>query len=319
MLTRPHKDESGFTLIEMVIASGIIVAVIAVFAMFLASAAGIEQTMNLQRISSRVLGDQVEALNGISFDNLVMASTSGTTTDCMYRDGIRRSTRAVKAGPEKHTVDGLTVAITRTVTWQSSGVIVGTVTDGTNGTFCDEKSEPKKVTLTASWLDGGYTRTASVSTIRSKWAEALPGTPSSHAAGGLIEAGAPHVDSAAGWCYTTDGQNGSTALSENGVLLATLEGSGDAFCGYNMTGLTPGMSYTAVMDVSVPLTGVPVDLQVAGVGRGSQAPADNTWHTLTYTWTETGTSRIVGPAAALSATRGPATQVRVRSLTLYTN
>jgi Tfp pilus assembly protein PilV len=321
MLTQARNhDERGFTLIEVVISSGIILTIISLFAVFLGSVSSVQNSMNQQRVANRVLADQVEVASAINFDNLAMAAAVGEPTECVYPDGIRRSSRAIKPGPELRTVDGVKVSVVRTVVWAHSGDPVATTTNEALGvTYCADRAEPKEITITVSWQDGNYTRTSEITLLRSKWAEAQDSTRPSSGQNQLLEFAAPSTSSSTGWCAATEGSTGVTAVSEADIILATFPDTGDAICGFLITGLTPGTLYTAVMEVSSPPDGTPVELEVVGHGRSGQAPADNAWHTLTYTWQATEASRVVGAATVEGLERPTGSLVRIKELTIYSN
>lgn len=299
-----QKDQSGFTLVEMIIASSIIVAAVTAFILFMAGVANTQRSAALDRDADRALSQQVEILNGIAWDNL-MGAPAGAYTDCML-DNNRSSTQAVRPGPETVKVDGLNVSISRTVTWTATGDPV--TCTSTN----KDRADTKTVTVTATWNDGAKQRTRSVSTVRSEWAETAADPAGIAANQPTLFATVP-VNSVGGWSCV--GSGGS--VTSDGVYITTLfPATGATTCGYALTGLTPGKVYSAVMDVFVPATAAPVELDANGIGRGGIATASGSWQTVTNTWIETSASRLVGPYVS-AAKRPLGSNVKVRSITVY--
>lgn len=320
MLERRHSSEAGFTMVEMVIASGIVLTVISVFTIFMASVSGVQRSMDLDSIASRVLNDQVEAVNGMGWDNMMMAETEGSNTPCDLGSG-RLSTRNVMPGPDKYTVDNVSVAITREIIWaesvdaQNQPVPV----ECTAGNM--DRAEPKKVIITAQWKDGSYTKSKSVTLLKSKWIDFTDQASINQVQSGLEAVYTAPVLSANGWCaaYTDANGPGTTGSASmvNGTLTIALNAEGSSICGYNVTGLTAGTTYTALLEVKVPQGATPIEAVALNSGRGSLAIADGKWHQISYTWTETGTSRLVGVAPQVGANRAPGSTVSIRSLQVF--
>jgi hypothetical protein len=126
--------------------------------------------------------------------------------------------------------------------------------------------------------------------------------------------------SAAEWCPSY--AEGSTNLSggvatSTGTTIVTKFGKQNAICGINVTGLTQGKVYTAVMKVYVPVDSQPVELAVQGGHRGGVAPADGQWYTLTTTWTQKGSGVVVGPQIQTGVTNPGFSEAVVQSLKIF--
>lgn len=300
-LRRRAADDRGFTITEMIIATGIIASVAAVFAAFAVSLAATQRSSNLDKIATRVLADQVELVNGMPWDDLMLTPTNGYT-DCDLPEN-RVSKQTVRIGPETVTSDGVEVSITRDVRWYITGTQVKCA-----GADRD-REELKVVSLTATWVDSGETQTSTVQILRSRAGEADPEDRTLPPQRSLlldVPTGSP-----SGWC------NGATTVDGN-VEVVFAE-SGPSSCGYTVTGLKVGKHYTAVMEVYVPESGTVVSLEAKYMGTGGQGLPNGTWQTLVYTWYETATSRIVGVVAADDGTRQVGSSVQIRSLNIYEN
>ncbi len=163
-----NREEKGFTLIEMIVATGIIVVVVAGFTVFLAGVASTQHNLILNKAADRVLASQVEVAEGISWDNLMVAPTSGAGI-CQLNDN-RISTESIQAGPQTYINDTVKVSITRTVTWGDTGTgTAGPVVKCAAGV--SDRADIKQVTITASWYSGSTLMTRSQSILRSRWAE----------------------------------------------------------------------------------------------------------------------------------------------------
>lgn len=309
------RNEGGFTLPEMIVATMIIASATVAFTLFMASIAATQRSAMLDKISDRVLTQQVEMLNALSFDNL-MASPSGTYADCTLSTG-RASTQAVRPGPETVSLDGLDVSVTRTITWTVSGT-------GVSCTSTDkDRSEPKTATVTVRWKDGTVTRSKSSSVIRSREIEQDP-PPS------LISAHVPSVlttlpvNSATNWCVA-GGSTNATAASDGTSVTITYSGtSGTATCGYMVAGLTAGSTYTAVVNVIVPAESTNIYLQKPGTSWGTNsgttiATPTGTSQTLVSTWTQptTGSYYVRITATTANLTRPANSTVYVTGATIY--
>lgn len=164
-----NHQEQGFTLIEMIVATAIIVAVVAGFTVFLAEVASTQRTLVLNKAADRVLASQVEVTEGISWDNLMVAPSSGAGI-CQLNDN-RISTESIQAGPQTYINDTVKVSITRTVTWGNTG-------SGTPGPVVQcaagvsDRADIKQVKITATWYNGPTLETRSQIVLRSRWAEA---------------------------------------------------------------------------------------------------------------------------------------------------
>ena len=165
---RAASDE-GFTLVEMIVASIIMLVVITSVTFFMINIAATQRSANLSRIADRVLGAQMEQIAGTKWDNLMLRPTS-FSGDCAL-DGTRMSTQAVAPGPEKTTVDGLDISITRNVTWQNDSAQVTCASPGVN-----LSTNPSLETDTTGWTGvvSGWTN----STIAQSSVRAYSGTKS---------------------------------------------------------------------------------------------------------------------------------------------
>lgn len=308
-----RRDERGFTMVEMVIASAMIAALIAIFMVFFGQSTSTHQKLGYIRTAERVLASEMETLAAVTFDNLILAPDTGDYQDCVFLSGVRRSTRAVDPAPQTRTVDGLPITISRTVTWQHSGETVSATTGEDGVVTCDEKAQPKLVTVTVTWNDGQRDQERVATVVRSRWAESLD--PASGPASSLVEAGRADMHTVDAWCPSGP----HTVTSTDGIAVITLADL--TACGATITGLTAGATYTAVMTVSVPPTSPPIEIEADTIGRGSiVASATNTWQTISITWQQTdGTTRTIGPAIAAGNAHIPDSQVRVSSLVVYKN
>lgn len=155
-----HDREAGFSLAEVVVSTGIILAVLTAFLLFISGIAGTQRSAALARTADRVLASEVEKTYAVGWDHLM--ATSGAST-CSLPGG-RVSTQAIR--PSDTVVkDSLTVTVTRSVTWESAGTTVACTTAD------KDRAELKRVTVTVSWLDAGTPQVRSVSVLRSRWVE----------------------------------------------------------------------------------------------------------------------------------------------------
>lgn len=132
---KPIRDDGGFTLAEVVIASGIIAAVIAAFTIFLLNVTTIQQSTSLDRIATRVMSGEIEKYGGANWDDLMSPPSSGSGTGCVITPS-RKSLEVVQTGPVTLTVDGLPVSVTRSVIWANTiAQITNAVGDGSTVTY----------------------------------------------------------------------------------------------------------------------------------------------------------------------------------------
>lgn len=157
------KEDNGFTLIEVIVSTAIILTLVAAFTIFMTETAETQRTANFQKIADRFLAQEVERTYGITWDNLMM-SPAGTYSDCQLGNK-RVSTQALNYGPENFTTNGRTVSITKQVKWLNAGTLVSCTANE------KDRSEVKKVIVTATWLDKGVQKSKSVTVLRSRWAE----------------------------------------------------------------------------------------------------------------------------------------------------
>ena len=113
---RYTRDDSGFTLVEVVIAAGIIAGVIAAFTVFLTNVAQVQNTSSMTRTASRLVSAELEKISGAKWDDLMSPPPSGSGNGCTLTSS-RKSLQIVQTGPTTITSDGLPVSITRTVVW----------------------------------------------------------------------------------------------------------------------------------------------------------------------------------------------------------
>lgn len=157
------KQDKGFTLIEVIVATSIILTLVAAFTIFMTETAETQRTANFSKVADRFLAQEVERTYGITWDNLMMAP-AGTYSNCILPNK-RVSTQSVNYGPENYTVNGTTVSVTRQVYWLSTGSLVSCTVNS------KDLPEIKEVVLTATWLDKGVQKSKSVTVLRSRWAE----------------------------------------------------------------------------------------------------------------------------------------------------
>lgn len=307
---RPQKKvESGFTLVEVIAAVGILAAVMIGFSTLLGSVGAAQQIIERERVATRALSNEVEKIQSIKWDDLMPRPATFAT--CAL-DDLRTSYPAIVTSPEVLSVDRVNVTITRTVKWHLSDTPV----------TCDEgakdRPEPKSITINATWDNGrGKTMTLETKVVRSRWSEG----PTNFEIGTRTTlAQEISLANSADWCPVyTDGSNsvsGGTATS-TGTTIVTRFNSNKAICGFSVTGLTAGKVYTAVMNVYVPVGSQPIEMAVQGGHRGGVAPADGTWYTLTATWTQTGSNIVVGPKIQTGVTNPGFSEAIIGSLKIF--
>lgn len=130
-----QRKNSGFTLAEVVIASGIIAAVIATFTIFLLNVTVIQQATTLDRIATRTMAGELEKYSSAKWDDLMSPPPSGSGVGCVITS-TRKSLQLVQTGPVTITSDGLRVSVTRSVTWANTlAPITNAVGNGTTITY----------------------------------------------------------------------------------------------------------------------------------------------------------------------------------------
>jgi len=129
------KKNSGFSLVEVVVAATIIAAVIASFAVFLTNVAQVENTAGTNRTASRIIAAELDKIAGARWDDLMSPPSSGSGTGCVITPS-RLSLQIVQTGPTTVTSDVLPVSITRTVVWgKTLAPITNAVGNGTTVTY----------------------------------------------------------------------------------------------------------------------------------------------------------------------------------------
>lgn len=308
--TKKPSQQRGFTLVEVVAAIGILAAVMIGFSTLLGSVGASQQILERERVATRALTNEVEKIQATRWDDLMPRTTP--YAPCEIED-LRTANPTIFTTPEVVSTGRVAVTITRTVKWHLSDSLVA----------CDDESknraEPKVVEITATWDNGkGKTMTASTKVIRSRWTEGPTNTKIGTRASLAKEVS---MSSSAGWCPSYS-ENGSTATSagsatSTGTTMGVRFNRNSGICGPNVTGLTPGSVYTAVLDVYVPVGSQPVELGVQGGIRGGVVPADGQWYKVTATWTQSGTSVVVGPKIQTGVTNPGFSEAIVNSLKIY--
>jgi hypothetical protein len=177
MLRRPKNrtGDGGFTMIEMILSAGIILATVGAFAVFITATSSIQTEAAIARNAERVLAAQVEDTYAIPWDNLMMSNPQGV---CALGPNVLVLT-AIRSGgtgaEEAYVQDNVRVSITRTVHWMSDfnpqnpqspfGLVQCTDADR-------YRADLKAVTVTAKWNARGEARTKSVTVLRSRLTEA---------------------------------------------------------------------------------------------------------------------------------------------------
>lgn len=156
--------ESGFTMPEIIAATGIIAGVVVAFTVFIMFILGHQAESRMNLIATRVAADQMESLNGIRWDDLMVGGAGVGECDLTATGEPRRSTAAVRVGPEKVTVDGVDLAVTRNVQWGSTGGDQVVCANGAGDGL-------KMVTVNVSYYAGQDLRTKTLVEARSRFAE----------------------------------------------------------------------------------------------------------------------------------------------------
>jgi prepilin-type N-terminal cleavage/methylation domain-containing protein len=298
--------DRGFTMPELIVATGIILTVMAGFMVFITGVFSTQRSAELEKTASRVLAQQVAVVEGLAWDNLMMG-TEGSNSDCPLDQG-RVSTQAISTSTNTYQVGHEVVSISREARWFHDHQLI------TCAAGVKDQADMKVITLTAHWDDHGTTRTRQATVLRSRWAETTPDPASVARQGSTLKVTVP-VDDAAGWCQAPAG--GSAAV-DTGKIVVTFS-SPTIACNYLVSGLTAGRTYTAVMDVYVPSNGSDVALNVTDAGNAGRAIANGTTQTVVKTWTETGTERAIGPIVADSNHYTAGSTATISSLVVYEN
>jgi len=302
-------SDSGFTLVEVIAAVGILAAVMIGFSTLLGSVGAAQQIIERERVATRALSNEVEKIQSIRWDDLMPRPENFATCSL---DELRTAYPAVVTSPEVLAVDRVNVTITRTVIWQLSDTPV-TCEEGAK-----DRAEPKEISITATWDNGrGKTMTIDTKVVRSRWSEG----PTNYEVGTRTTlAQEISLASASGWCPAySDGASSVTGggATSTGTTIVTRFNTSSAICGFNVTGLAVGKVYTAVMETYVPVGSQPVEIAVQGGHRGGVAPADGEWYTLAVTWTHTASSVMVGPKVQTGVTNPGFSEAVIGSLKIY--
>lgn len=306
----PKRPEAGFTLVEIVAAVGILAAVMIGFSTLLGSVGASQQILERERVATRALSNEVEKIQATRWDDLMPRPTP--FEPCQLED-LRTAYPAVVTTPETISIDRVDVTITREVKWYLSDTPVA----------CNETSknnaEPKVVEITATW-DNGKGKTVSIDTkvVRSRWSEGPLNTDIGTRTSLTQDVS---MASNSGWCpsYTDGGTSASSggSASSTGTTVVIRFARNNSICGPTITGLTAGKVYTAVVELYVPVGSQPVELGVQGGIRGGVVPADGQWYTVTATWTQTGSSVVVGPKIQTGVTNPGFSEAIVKSIEIY--
>ena len=247
MLNRIKKNESGFTFAEVVVSIGIISVIMLMFGLMLLSSANLQkQIITTQNIDS-LLAFETEQVNSIRWDNIMNKPTPYAVCDI---DGVRFSTQSIDQGPNIVSLDGTKASITRTATWYSSGLPVECT--ATNKNLFDAKL----VTITASWLEDGETKTKTVTVLRSRWAEApLDAVAAPEQGSGISLTYADSLGNPSLWGaaynYLGTEVDPCQATTNNATSLNLTFTNSNAICGIEVQGLEIGKLYTIAAEITV--------------------------------------------------------------------
>lgn len=234
-----YRSDKGFSLPELMVSVAIVLVVVLGFAGLLTAITHTASTAQQQREITRLLDSEHKALAGVAFDNL-MAST-GVAAVCDLGAG-RISTQSVGTSPTTHIVENTPITLTRNVVWASTGDPV----------ICVEgfstRDDDKKVTITATWTVGNTVREQTSEILHSRFLATPVDTRLTAPAETITHF--ISVDSAAGWCPSSTVEVDDTDDVNLSFRFTDLT---ELTCGYTVTGLTPGATYTAVMYVQVPV------------------------------------------------------------------
>lgn len=287
-ISRLRRDE-GFTFVEVVVATGIMTLVILMFSTVLITSANLQKQIFITQSVDRALAYESEQINSIRWDNLMLKPEFFAICNI---DGKRISTQSIEPGPTLVSYDNIELSITREIVWANSNATVDCTPLNKN------RVEPKKISITASWLDDGETKTKTLDIVRSKWAEAP-----------IENFGAPdngvalfYEDTLAQtslWCQEysynglpTDPGNASLFLSD---ALEISIANTNAICGVNLQGLTAGTIYTVVAEITLAADSTPLTLTSEGDALGSGiASKANQVVRLSYNFIADGGSKLVG-------------------------
>lgn len=290
MLKKFQRNQQGFTFAEVVIATGIISVVLLMFGLMLISSANLQKSIFATQNADRVLSQETEQINSMRWDNLMVTPNPYDICDL---DGQRFSNQSVAPGPTLFNRDGIDISIVRDVTWKDSGTKVECTLESKN------KIEPKIITLTASWLERGETKSKTLQIVRSKWAEAPLETISIPAAGDVTLLYQDPLNNPGNWCvsYNSAGAlvSGGTATSNSSSTLNLNFTTNNAICGIELQGLNVGEIYTVVAEVSVAENSSAITLSsnTSLLGTGIARPGGGVTR-LTHSFVATGSSEIVG-------------------------
>jgi hypothetical protein len=142
-ISAENKDD-GFSMVEVLIASGIISTVIVAFIVFLINVAITQRTASLDRTATRIMSSELEKIAGAKWDDLMTPPPGGSVSPCVLTTKVvngvsgpsRESFQIVQPGPTTITMDALPVSITRSVVWDKTVTqVTNAVGDGTTVTY----------------------------------------------------------------------------------------------------------------------------------------------------------------------------------------
>jgi prepilin-type N-terminal cleavage/methylation domain-containing protein len=282
-------EERGFTFIEVIVATGIMAIVILMFGTMLISSADLQKRIFVTQSVDRALAYESEQVNSIRWDNLMLKPEPFAICDI---DSKRISTQSIDPGPNLIVYDNLEISITREITWANSNAVVDCSPANKN------RIEPKRISITASWLDGNEVNTKVLDIIRSKWAEA-PIENINAPDSGVALFYEDTLSQANTWCqsYIYEGvitNPGEASLLPSGNLDIAIVDT-NAICGREIVGLEPGRIYTVVAEVTLMTDSTPLTLTSEGdlLGAGIVSESNQTAR-LSYNFISDSETRLVG-------------------------
>jgi len=159
--------DSGFTLIEAMVAIVIIGAVVAAQASLLVLGAKAQTRLSAQRLASSILQSEMETLQTSPWDDLMMTPARNPTDPpialCPLGNNTLRSSAQIVRPQSIKRQDDITFVITRKVEWTGNGAEVA----------CDvvpnDRADTKTLTVTIAWTAEGLDRTRTGTVILSRY------------------------------------------------------------------------------------------------------------------------------------------------------